>query len=72
MSALELQTSNSESDVDLSSIDILAGSKVSFKVGPVRNPLSTAPVQGIKIEALDLRMGTIQSGSQLLKINEAT
>ena len=72
ISALVFQTSGAAEDEDLSSMDIPAGSKVSFKVGPVRNPLSTAPVQGIKIETLDLGQGTIQSGSQLLKINEAT
>ena len=44
MSALALQTSDSAEEEHLSSMDIPAGSKVSFKVGPMRNPLSTAPV----------------------------
>ena len=48
---------------------IEAGQTISFKIGPIRNPISTAPIEGFELQTLSQRQGKIGVGLGELKVS---
>ena len=67
---------NTEGDLEDEEIDrsiIESGSQISFRVGPITNPISAAPVPGFQIETVSSdggRIGNIAIGFGSLTVSE--
>ena len=60
-------------DTEVDRLIIESGSQISFKVGPILNPISAAPVSGFKIETVSSnqgKIGNIAVGYGTLSVSE--
>lgn len=60
-----------DNEAELSTNVIESGQTVSFKLGPIRNPISTAPIIGFELQTLSQRQGIIGIGRGSLKVTDS-
>jgi len=58
-----------QNEAELATDVIEAGQTISFKIGPIRNPISTAPIEGFELQTLSQRQGKIGVGRGSLKVS---